>query len=440
MKGPSLRVALYNAALLAGSPVLASYLAWRVMKGKSRVGWSERWGELPETMRPGSVPPMWFHAASVGEVMAATPVMNALLERDPECDIVMTTITPGGREVAEGLVGKGIRAAAFLPFDLAPLARRTVGHIGAQLFVGVETEMWPNLLRALTLTHTPSVLINARISDRSFPRYRTVRWLLSETVRSYDAILAQSERDAERFRKLGADTERVTVIGNVKFDQAPEPLTADEARDLRREFGIDTDAPVWVIGSTRTISEERILWAAHQLARQSLPNLVIIHAPRHTDRADEVASGMRAAGLEPRLRSQLSGSGSTRALVLDTFGELSRVYALADVAYVGNSLLAPGGGQNPLQPIAQGKPVLHGPHIGNFRDVMDQAHAAGVVFKVENSRDLAGRLVTLTKDQAQLEHIRMAGLALMRANRGAAGRCAEHLAKYNPNLGTAKRS
>lgn len=423
----------YNAAILAGSPWLAAYLAWRIARGKSRAGWSERWGRLPASVaraepcaEDGSR--VWCHAASVGEVMAAVPILRALKDLAAPVDIVMTTITPGGHEVASGQLGKLVTGVSYLPFDVLPIIRRAVRSIAPDLFVGIETEIWPNLLGSLRRMEAPAALVNARISDKSFPRYRRVRWLVGSALSAYGAILAQTQGDAERFLELGAPADRVSVTGNVKFDQADEPLSGDAIAAMRAEFRLPANAPVWVVGSTRTAEEERLIWAAHHLALQSLPGLILIHAPRHVERAGEVLEGLRAVGIRAVRRTEIGAcSEPFGAIVLDTFGELAQVYALGAVAFVGNSLVAPGGGQNPIQPLAQGKPVLMGPYVSNFRDVVAEAAAADVAYTVVSVRELASRLVTLVQDAGGRRLTEERARTLIRSNRGAARRTAEQL-------------
>jgi 3-deoxy-D-manno-octulosonic-acid transferase len=418
----------YNTAITVASPFLLGYLAWRLARGKSREGWSERWGSMPETLRKKERRRIWCHAASVGEVMAATTILRELRKTVCDADIVVTTITPGGHEVAEGLVGKTANAVGYLPFDIAPLVRRAVDHIQPDLFIGVETEIWPNLLYALRSRGVACALVNARISDRSYPRYKAARWLIGSALECYDAVMAQSQRDRERLLALGTPPDHLSVEGNVKFDEAVDLVAEDEVFALKETFHIPPEAPVWVVGSTRVEEEERMVIAAHRLARASLPNLVLIHAPRHIERAEEVAAAVRAAGIRVVRRTQLAEhEGSAEAIILDTFGELARVYALGDVAFVGNSLVRPGGGQNPIQPLAQGKPVLLGPFVSNFRDVVAEALDAGVAFTVSSPRELAGRLVTLIRDQAERDRIAERALDLIRTNRGASTRYASKL-------------
>jgi 3-deoxy-D-manno-octulosonic-acid transferase len=340
----------------------------------------------------------------------------------------MTVITPGGREVADTLIGKEISATAYLPFDLASLAWRAVTHIRPTLFVGIETEIWPNLLWALLRFGARAALVNARLSDKSLPRYRRVRRLIGWALSAYDRVLSQSDEDARRFIELGAPVDRTSALGNVKFDEADRPLSADEVAAWRRQLCLSDDARVWIAGSTRVLAEERLVWQAHQAVLRSIPDAVLIHAPRHVDRADEVERGMREAGLEPVRRSRLSaGSCAPRTIILDTFGELGKVYAVADIAFIGNSIVPPGGGQNLLQPLAQGKGVLFGPYMNNFRDAVTLAVQAGVGFAVEDPQDLATRVTRALTDESWRTAIAQQALDLVERNRGASRRYAEAL-------------
>jgi len=429
----------YNAALGVGAPMLGAYLAWRVVQGKSRVGWPERWGRLPATLRPRSRPSVWFHAASVGEVSAARPIIRALQEANPSADCVMTVITPGGHEVAEAMVGDLLRGVAYLPFDLVPPVRRAIRVLDPDLFVGVETEIWPNLLQAVARHGARSALVNARLSDRSWPRYRRARGLMRWALSPYDRIMAQSEEDARRFVSIGASEAVVSVGGNVKFDEADRPLPSADVECLRRDLGISAEARVLVVGSTRVVEEERLIRDAFRrilesapgvvaLASRRQPATVMIHAPRHVERADAIEAAWRGSGFRTARRtSHAPADASPQVIILDTFGELGRVYAVGDVAFVGNSLVPPGGGQNLLQPLAQGKPVLFGPHMSNFRDAVAMAMAEGVGRRVSGADELAKVVCGLLEHPTERAAIRERALALVNRNRGAARRYADAL-------------
>lgn len=370
-----------------------------------------------------------MHAASVGEVMAAAPILMEYRERRPGDKIVLTVITPGGHEVAMTMVGKLVDHVFYAPFDFPAAVKRAVRVIQPDLFIGLETEIWPNLLHHVRQSGALLALVNGRLSDKSFPRYRWMRPLVGRVLSNFARILAQTVADAKRFKAIGAEPARVEVIGNAKFDQAEDRLTDGEREALRRDLRLPKNAPVLVVGSTRTADEERQVYAAYREVCRRVPDVVLIHAPRHVDRAEEIAGLMREAGMEPVRRSHMSvHEGLVRHLILDTFGELARVYAVADVAFIGNSLTPPGGGQNLLQPLAQGVPVVYGPHMQNFRDLCALAEKEQVGFRVADSQELAHRQTDLLMDHAGRTQIAERAVNLIQSNRGAAARYADVLA------------
>ena len=413
---------------MVAQPVLGAWLLLRLRKGKSREGWAERWGRLDESLAAKSRPRVWVHAASVGEVMAATPILKEYRARRPGDEIIATVITPGGHEIASGMAGRLVDRVFYAPFDVPSAVGRAVRAIQPDLYVGLETELWPNLLHSVRRSGARLAVVNGRLSDRHFPRYLRLRPLLRRVVANFDRILAQTAADAERFRAIGAPSARVEVFGNAKFDEAEKPLTEDERHALRQELKIDEAAPVLVVGSTRTAEEERMVFEAYVEVRKTRKDLVLIHAPRHIDRAEEVESLMREHGLNPMRRSRMSESGGPVAhLILDTFGELARVYAVADVAFIGNSLTEPGGGQNLLQPLAQGVAVIYGPYMQNFRDLSAMAEKAGVGFPVVDTGELTGRMEALLSDPTGRSDIFARAIDLIESNRGAAARYADAL-------------
>ncbi len=410
-------IVLYNIGLLLLSPIIALGLALRLLRGKSRAGWGERWGRLP-AVAPAPGRRIWVHGASVGEVSAVTPILRALKAMRPDVDVVITCITPGGHETASKLAPDPVSAALYAPFDVPFVVRRFLRALRPDLLVVVETELWPNLLQQARNAGVPAMLVSGRISDRSFPRYLRARALTQAALTLFRRVLAQTEADADRLRALGAPAGIVAVGGNPKFDQRTPCLTDAEAAALRLELGLAADRPTLVVGSTRSTEEEEAVLDAFVTARAALPGLQLLHAPRHPDRADDLAALMRRAGLEPARRSARE-TAIDGVVILDTFGELARAYAVGDVAFIGNSLSLPGGGQNLLQPLAQGKAVLHGPRMQNFRDITALAAQAGVAFEVRTQRELADALLELLADPDRRARIARAAPALIEGNQGA---------------------
>ncbi len=313
------------------------------------------------TWTKDSPPRVWFHAVSAGEVVAAVPILRELKARLPKHDLVLSVITPAGREMAEQQASPYVAHVFYAPFDLAWVVRRVVKAINPIAFVSLESELWPNMLHRLKASGATTLMVNGRISERSFRRVIRIgrplfRWMLG----NMDWLMVQSEADAARFRVLAplADPKRITVIGNSKFDQEIRRLDAEEVRDLRRRLQLPVSAPVFVAGSTRSTEEEAEVLTAYTQLRQQFPDLCLIVAPRQIERSTSLMSSMQQAGLNPVLKTKVGAAASpVRHLILDTMGELANVYAVATFAFVGNSFdpVVKGGGQNLLQPLAPGK-------------------------------------------------------------------------------------
>ncbi len=413
---------LYNLLLIVASPVWLVLLIWRMaVRGKGRRGLRERLGGWPAAKHGERW--IWVHAVSVGEVMAAQPVLHALKALMPEHRLLLSVLTDGGYATASALVGKSIDRVAYLPYDLFWLTDRAVRALRPECLVVMETELWPNLFDSCRRHGVPVLIANARLSDRSFPVYR--RWirLLRPIWRCVTQILAQSPTDAERFRAIGASPEQVTCAGNTKFDQAPvaEDCTPLE---MRTRLGLCPDGPLVVIGSTRAEAEENLVAEALSLLRADHPDLVVVWAPRHLERTDCVCQALRRYGFDPRRRTAGLPDAPDRTLVLDTYGELAASYVAADVAVIGGSFV-PLGGQNLLQPLAVGVPVVHGPYMHNFRDVTELAHRAEVAFPASNTAELVDQLRILLDAPDLRATLRTRAIELVRANAGAAQRVAE---------------
>lgn len=424
---------LYNLVLLALSPVLLAYLLWRLAKGKEdRERWGERWGALPTSVAANrGRPRFWVHAVSVGEVMAAAPVLRALRARFPDAHLLLSTITPSGREVALKQVPPADEVVYF-PLDFPFTVQRALAAARPDAVLLMEWEIWPNFLDQAKRAGAKIAVLNGRISDRGLRRGKKVVFFTRPGLDAVDLFAMQSDEDARRAVLVGTDKRRVRTLGNTKFDEAVTPLEDEERALLRAELGIPAGAPVWVCGSTRP-GEEAILAEAFGAVRRVHPDLRLIVAPRHIERAEEVETVLRTAGLEVIRRSRQKQTpaalGTGCALLLDTFGELGRVYAVAEVAFVGGSLL-PFGGQSVFQPLAQGVPALFGPHMSNQRDIAALAKNADVGFEVEDAETLAGELRRLLAlPEAEKRALADRARALIEANQGVAARCVEAVAE-----------
>lgn len=411
---------LYNLTLIAATPLWLAYLLWRiVVQGKSREGWSHRLGSLP--LSPPSRRTFWVHAVSVGEVIASLPLLQALREQYPEHHILLTTLTPTGNATARQYLGKWVDSVGYLPIDLPFAIRRALRRVHPEALLIMETELWPNLLM---LTHRSGVKIliaNGRISDKSLPRYQRLRWFFRRMLCLVSAICAQSPEDARRFSLIGAPEERVFVTGNTKFDQAAVSAQDVDTQALRESLGMPPQAPVLVIGSSRTPEEELIFAEAYRKLRERFPNLCVVWAPRHVQRSDAVVEALQQKGFQPRRRTEGTPNVPCEQIVLDTFGELGQVYAVADVTIIGGSF-APLGGQNLLQPLAHGKPVIHGPYMHNFRDVVGLAHQAQVAWAAADVDEIVELVSKLLQDESLRSQVSARAQQLVAEQQGASQR------------------
>ena len=412
---------LYSIALGAFYLSLApAVLTQMLLRGKYRRGIGERFGAVAPWEGPDA--PIWLHAVSVGEVMAAAPLARAMRGRRPESPLLVSTTTETGRAVAE----QRIRAGRFMffPLDFGWAVRRAITRLRPRLVLLTETELWPNFLAACASRGIPVVVINGRLSPRSFSRYRLVRWWFGRVLRHVRLFCMQSARDAERIVALGAPADRVRVTGNLKYDFPDLDRTVDVAA-LRRTLGLTEGRRLVVAGSTHRGEEEAVLEAFRRLA-ESRSDLGLLVAPRHPERLDEVERLIGRAGLPCVRRSRAAenpppGGGT---ILLDTMGELSRLYAAAAVVFIGGSLI-PHGGQNILEPAAHGRPVIHGPHMANFAEMRDRFQEAGAAVQVEDAVSLLRAIEKILDDPVEAERMGQAGRAIVTAERGATERTAD---------------
>jgi 3-deoxy-D-manno-octulosonic-acid transferase len=413
--------------LLLALPLIFFGYVWRVfVTRKASESWRANLGALPNLAnRDQGKKLVWMHAASVGEVIASQPVLDALRDRLQHVMVLLTTITQTGNEVARNSPRRA-DVVSYFPLDLPPIVRAALNRVMPDVFVMVETEIWPNFLAFAKRLGIPTILVNGRISDKSFQRGRRWRWLLGWAVRNIDYCCMQSKLDAERIIQLGARPESVRVLGNTKFDQEGAHLNDDEVRRLRAELGIPENSPVFIAGSTNPGEEGEVLRAFRRI-RESVPDLRLIIAPRQIERSDEIEGIACQMGFSCARRSSRARESEYDVLILDTFGELAAVYSVACVTFVGGSLI-PKGGHSIFQPIIQGKPVMFGPYMHNFRDISHQAIAAGIGFEVHNDQEMASVAKMLMADERRLTEIKASCEKLVMENRGASERYADLIA------------
>lgn len=414
--GQRVVLGLYSWVLRLAFPVTLYHLVWRGMRQRAYLErWAERYalGGTPALERA-----IWVHAVSVGEVIAARPLVDGLLARHPGRPVLVTTITPTGSERVRALWGGRVRHC-YLPYDLPSMVRRFLDRAKPAAAVVVETEIWPNLYVECGRRGIPLLMVNARLSPRSLRGYRPVRALTRLALQAVHTVAAQSDDDAGRLVQIGADPARVHVTGNLKYDLAlPDGLQAQAAR-WRAHWG--AARPVWIAASTHPPEEAAVL-ALHARLRAVFPDALLLWAPRHPERFTPVAELVQGSGLAFARRGAGALPGPEDAVfVVDTLGELLAFYAAADVAFVGGSLCEVGG-HNMLEPAALGVPAVVGPHTFNFEEVTRRLLAAGGLVQAADADGVGEALQALLQDAPRRARMGAAARAEVSALSGALAR------------------
>ena len=415
----------YSAFVWFAVPFAALYLLWRSRKQPQyRAHWGERFGWARYAATRGR-PLLWLHAVSVGETRAAEPLIAALLERYPQHDLLLTHMTPTGRDTGRALAERwpGRITQVYLPYDLPFAVRRFLRAFRPVVGIGMETETWPNLLAIAREEGVPMVLVNARLSEKSLAKAQRTPNLVREAAGNFTLVLAQTAADAERMRQVGAG--RVEVVGNLKFDFTPSPDLVERGRRLRAALGA---RPVLLFASTRE-GEEPLILDALQATRLRARVLLV---PRHPQRFDDVARLLSSRGLRFERRSDPafgeSGSGSDFVLG-DSMGEMALYYAAADVALIGGSLLHLGG-QNLIEACAVGTPVVVGPHTFNFEQATADAIEAGAAVRASTPAEAIAAMQAIAGDVSRRQSMSDAALRFAAQHRGATARTLERLAPF----------
>ncbi len=424
---------LYDLLLLVAAAGLIPYYLLRGMRfGKSRRGIRERLGQYSEQLleRIQGQRIIWVHAVSVGETRAAIPLLKELRRNYPSHLILVSNVTETGQAIARD--NDDIDLCLFFPFDFSWTVRRVLQRIQPELIIIVETEIWPNFVHQAKLLDIPVVLVNGRISDRSFPRYRVVRALLKPVLRCFSSFCMQSQLDAERIVQLGAKSDLTVNTGNLKFDHELCDLSEKEIGQLKQLYRLPEDLPILVAGSTHSGEEEQILDAYTELLQQNRSCLLIL-IPRHPERCREIASLLEARNISFRLRTSLATEDdlldSGDVLLVDSLGEVLNLYGVSDLVFVGGSLV-PVGGHNLLEASLLAKAVLFGPHIQNFREISAKLIKSGSGIKVTGSEELLEKWTLLLDDSIRRNAMGQAGRALLVENAGATERTMQSVGRY----------
>jgi 3-deoxy-D-manno-octulosonic-acid transferase len=404
---------LYTVLLYLLLPRTFAHLWSRARKQPAyRQHWGERFGRY--RTNPGA-PLIWVHAVSVGETRAAAPLIAELTKRYPGHRILITHMTPTGRETGESLFGDRVERC-YLPYDFPFAVARFLEHFKPVCGIVLETEIWPNLIHGCRRRGLPIYLVNARMSEKSRRGYARFKRFVGSALRELSGIAAQSTADADRLRSLGADA--VCVTGNLKFDITPDPQLIARGERWRAQWA----RPVLLCASTREGEEDLLLPLARELLKSEVLVLIV---PRHPQRFDEVAHAIERSGLASQRRSAGEDvSPQTRILLGDSMGEMFAYYAASDVAIIGGSLL-PFGAQNLIEACAAGCPVVVGPHDYNFTEAVELAREAGAAVQVSDARSAIDAAASILNDAARRQTMSEAGLRFARDHRGAASRIAD---------------
>ncbi len=426
---------LYTVGSLVLFVALAPYFLYQAVRYRKYVGsLRQRLGYLPVSFNVDGEASIWIHAVSVGETLTARALAGDLKRRYPGFRLFVSTTTVAGQQVASRQIPDA-DAVFYFPLDLPPFVSRTLRVVNPRLFVVMETEIWPNLLRACRRAGVRTVLANGRLSNRSYPRYRMVRRLFRRVLDDVDRFCMQSRESADRLLDLGADPARVSVTGNLKFDALNAHATQAADRGIPRIlrfFRVSADRPVVVAGSTMRGEELAVLRAFGRM-RAAAPGALLVLAPRHPERFAEVEQLARDEGFRTARRTSLAIDEEPAAdvVVLDTVGELAELYRLATVAFVGGSLV-PTGGHNILEPAVFGRPILFGPHMQNFAEIAEAFLDAGAAVQVDDEAALEAALRELVADPARRAALGRAARDIVEANRGARERTLAAIAELLP--------
>ncbi|MBI1331720.1 MAG: glycosyltransferase [Armatimonadetes bacterium] len=409
---------LYNLVLTLLSPIWVPWMLLRARRRKEAPNWRERSGNYTDAIpaKPKDKERIWVHAVSVGEVVAARPFLRELRRLAPNCEIVLSVTTSSGYQTAKDMEMPPFDYVVYMPIDVPKFTLRAMQRVRPSVVVIMETELWMNFLWAAKVFDAKVLVVNGRMSDRAYRNSVRVKPFYRALFKDVDRCLVQSAVDAERFESLGAS--RVEVFGNTKFDEAANVVTS-VTDDWREKLGIEAGKPVVVVGSTRSEMEEELVVSAFF----ELKDVVFVHAPRHVETAERIVNLVRSRSSEVRVGQRSKGE-TGEYLVLDTFGELGSVYSIADVVVIGGGFDRLGG-QNLIQPLAMGKPVLHGPNMFNFRDVSAASVQAGASVVCADAASLASSIRELLEDSSRRERMSSAAKALVAANVGASERYAD---------------
>lgn len=400
-----------------------------IIRKKYRKGFFQKCGLLPwkDMTQALACRPIWIHAVSVGEVMAAIPLIKEIKSRFPRQPVFLSTITATGNLTAQRNV-KGIDRVIFFPFDYPLIVRWFVAKINPLVFITIETEIWPNFLRELSRHAIPAIMISGRISRHSFRNYFLFRFFFKKVLANISSFCMQSQLDASRIVTMGANPAKVIITGNIKFDQQIPAITFDEKEALYRNLHLKKDQKIFIAGSTHA-GEEEIILDVYQALKKESPDLVLLLAPRHPERFDEVAAIIRQKEIHFTRKTALTAAckeNPHEVILLDTIGELAKIYSIGSIIFIGGSLV-PIGGHNALEPAVFKKAVLFGPHMSNFSEISKILTKNKGALQIHSQDEFIQQVTALLKDKDLRESLGASAFQVIKENSGAVKKSMEIL-------------
>jgi 3-deoxy-D-manno-octulosonic-acid transferase len=411
---------------IASLVLMPAFTAYSLITGKKQRGLKHHFGWVPVTEKKPGQKLVWMHALSLGEVNGATPVLKILREKRPSIMIAVSVTTDAGYDAAQRML-PFVDYIFFHPLDSWPFINRALDRIKPDLYVLTDTGFWPSMLMSLKDRGIPPMVFNGRISEKSQARYKQIAAMVKPLLQSFAVFCMQSERGRTTIQELGAPAQRIRIVGDTKFD-ALHIVPEGERTRIRERFRFPSDGQVFVAGSTHD-GEEQVCVNAYLKLRRKFKKLSMVIAPRRLERVAEIVKYLKKENVKHVLRSQIDHRSriEPNIVVLDTLGELAKVYAIADVAFVGRSLKAPGGGHNLLEPVAQGKPVLHGPYIENIQKVASELKAQGLAFTVADDQTLFATVRRLLLHADELPRLQEKARAYVQNKRGSSLEIAKYI-------------
>ena len=411
---------------IASFVIMPAFTMYSQFTGKKRRGLKDHFGWVPVAEKKPGQKLVWVHALSLGEVNGAAPVLKIIREKRPNIMIAVSVTTDAGYDAAHRLL-PFVDHIFFHPLDCWPFINRALDRIKPDLYVLTDTGFWPSMLMSLKDRRIPPMVFNGRISEKSQARYKQIATMVKPLLQSFAFCCMQSERGRTTIQDLGAPAQRVRIVGDTKFD-ALQIVPESERVRLRERFRFPHDGQVLVAGSTHE-GEEQVCVEAYLKLCRKYPKLSMVLAPRRLERVGEIVKFLQKENVKFVLRSQIDPRSKPEAniVVLDTLGELAKVYAIADIAFVGRSLKAPGGGHNLLEPVAQGVPVLHGPYIENIQKIAGELKTQGLAFTVADDQTLFSTVRRLLLHADELPRLRKKATAYVQSKKGSSLEIAKYI-------------